>query len=254
MSLGRQLKSAAHRYRLEQFGRWPGSAVPRSKFVSSPPGPQQGPRGVRSTDRRTRLEAILLLAGEPLTLRRMAQLANLEDATEARTLLEQLRRVYEARGSAFQIEQLAGGYQLLTRDKLAPWVQGAAPQEEGLRLTPPALETLAVVAYRQPALRAEVEAIRGVQCGELLRQLMDRDLLRIVGRSEELGRPILYGTTRHFLRVIGLNGLDDLPRADELRREAECVRAQAPIAQVRENSENQREAEVDSASIPLADS
>jgi segregation and condensation protein B len=178
----------------------------------------------------------------------------LEDATEARTLLEQLRRVYDARGSAFQIEQLAGGYQLLTRDKLAPWVQAAAPQEEGLRLSPPALETLAVVAYRQPALRADVEAIRGVQCGELLRQLMDRDLLRIVGRSEELGRPILYGTTKRFLRVIGLNELDNLPRADELRRDAEAAEAPAPIAQVQENSENQREAEEDSASIPLADS
>jgi segregation and condensation protein B len=79
------------------------------------------------------------------------------------------------------------------------------------------METLAVVAYRQPALRAEVESIRGVQCGEILRQLMERDLVRIVGRSEELGRPFLYGTTRHFLEVFGLRHLDDLPRPELTR-------------------------------------
>jgi segregation and condensation protein B len=79
------------------------------------------------------------------------------------------------------------------------------------------METLAVVAYRQPVLRAEIEAIRGVQCGEILRQLMERDLVRIVGRSEELGRPFLYGTTRYFLEVFGLRHLDDLPRGDLFR-------------------------------------
>jgi segregation and condensation protein B len=87
-----------------------------------------------------------------------------------------------------------------------------------VRLSPPALETLAVVVYRQPVLRAEIEAIRGVQCGEILRQLMDRDLVRIAGRSEELGRPFLYGTTRYFLQVFGLRHLEELPRP-ELRRE-----------------------------------
>jgi segregation and condensation protein B len=83
-----------------------------------------------------------------------------------------------------------------------------------VRLSAPAMETLAVVAYRQPVLRAEVEAIRGVQCGEILRQLMERDLVRIAGRSEELGRPFLYGTTRRFLEVFGLRHLDELPRAE----------------------------------------
>jgi len=85
-----------------------------------------------------------------------------------------------------------------------------------VRLSTPALETLAVVAYRQPVLRAEVEAIRGVQCGEVLRQLIERDLVRIVGRSEELGRPLLYGTTRQFLQVFGLRHVEDLPRPDFL--------------------------------------
>ena len=84
------------------------------------------------------------------------------------------------------------------------------------RLSAPALETLTVVAYRQPILRANVEAIRGVQCGEILRQLMERDLVRIVGRSDDLGRPLLYGTTKRFLEVFGLRSLGDLPRAGEL--------------------------------------
>jgi segregation and condensation protein B len=168
--------------------------------------------------RRSRLEAILLLAREPLSLRKLAQSANLTDGTEARTLLTELRRCYDARGCAFGVEQLAGGYQLMTRPKFAPWLRPLVPAEQEIRLTPPALETLAVVAYRQPVLRADVEAIRGVACGEILRQLMDRDLLRIVGRSEELGRPLSYGTTKRFLHVFGLSNLEQLPMAAELRR------------------------------------
>ena len=96
-------------------------------------------------------------------------------------------------------------------------------------LTPPALETLSVVAYRQPVLRADVEAIRGVACGEILRQLMERDLLRIVGRSEELGRPLWYGTTKRFLEVFGLCSLDDLPLAAVLRRPEEVEPGQQPV-------------------------
>lgn len=166
-------------------------------------------------NRLTRVEAVLFLAGDALSLRRVAQLAGLEDATEARTLLTQLQRLYDQRGRAFQVENIAGGYRLLTRPQFAPWVgklgdlSGLGPSQ--LKLTPPALDTLTVVAYRQPVLRAEVEAIRGVGCGELLRQLIERDLLRIVGRSEELGKPLLYGTTKRFLQAFGLRNLGDLP-------------------------------------------
>jgi len=112
---------------------------------------------------------------------------------------------------------VAGGFQLMTRPKFVPWLRrlGSAPAE--VRLSAPAMETLAVVAYRQPVLRADVEAIRGVQSGEVLRQLIERDLVRIVGRSEELGRPFLYGTTKQFLQVFGLRHLEELPRADVLR-------------------------------------
>jgi len=168
--------------------------------------------------RRSRLEAVLFLAREPLALRKLAQLANLADATEARTLLKSLQARYDERQSAFQVTQVAGGYQLLSRREFATWVRPKAAREHEIRLSAPALESLVLVAYRQPVLRAEVEAIRGVACGEILRQLLERDLLRIVGRSEELGRPLRYGTTKRFLEVFGLSNLDELPWASELRR------------------------------------
>lgn len=160
----------------------------------------------------------MLVSREALSLRRIAQLANLTDATEARTLLSRLSHTYSRRRRAFRIENVAGGYRLLTRSQFAPWIGKIGDfcdlEHSPLKLTPPALDTLTVVAYRQPVLRAEVEAIRGVACGELLRQLIERDLLRIVGRSEELGRPLQYGTTKRFLQLFGLKSLKDLPLLD----------------------------------------
>ena len=164
-----------------------------------------------------RVEAILLLAREPLNSRKLAQLAQLEDGTRARTLVRKLNEMLDAAGRSFRVEEVAGGYQLLTRHKFAPWLRrlGNVPLE--VRLSAVALETLAVVAYRQPVLKADIEAIRGVHCGEVLRQLMERDLVRIGGRSEELGRPYLYATTKRFLQQYGLRSLDELPRAEILR-------------------------------------
>jgi len=168
--------------------------------------------------RRSRLEAILFLAREPLTLRKLAQLSNLTDATEARTVLKSLEARYDERQCAFQVSHVAGGYQLMSRREFASWLRPQGGRENEIRLSAPALETLVLVAYRQPVLRAEVEAIRGVACGEILRQLLERDLLRIVGRSEELGRPLRYGTTRRFLEVFGLSNLEELPWSADLRR------------------------------------
>jgi segregation and condensation protein B len=165
----------------------------------------------------TRVEAILFLAREPLGSRKLAQFAGLADGTEARTIVRRLNRQYDEEGAAFRAEEVAGGFQLLTRPKFGSWLRRVHRNAVEGGFSAPALETLAVVAYRQPVLRADVEAIRGVDCGEILRQLMDRDLVRIVGRSQELGRPILYGITKRFLQVFGLRGLEDLPRAAELR-------------------------------------
>ncbi|HQU41665.1 MAG TPA: SMC-Scp complex subunit ScpB [Pirellulales bacterium] len=164
-----------------------------------------------------RVEAVLFVAHEPLTTRKIARLAGLADGTEARTLIRRLSRFYDSQASAFRVEQVAGGFQLLTRPKFGGWLRRLHPSPVETRLSAPALETLAVVAYRQPVVRAEIESIRGVQCGEMLRQLMERDLVRIAGRSHELGRPFLYGTTRRFLQWLGLQSIDDLPRAELLR-------------------------------------
>lgn len=164
-----------------------------------------------------RLEAVLLVARQPLSTRRLAQLARLADGTQARTLIRRLQICYDTEGTAFRVEEFAGGFQLLTRPKFSGWLRRLGTVGGEGRLSSPALETLAVVAYRQPVVRGEIEAIRGVGCGEILRQLMDRDLVKIVGRAEELGRPFLYGTTKRFLQAFGLRNLDALPRASELR-------------------------------------
>lgn len=164
-----------------------------------------------------RLEAVLLLAREPLNSRKLSQYAGLADGTQARTLLRQLNAWYDEVGRAFRVEEVAGGYQLLSRRKFGKWLRRLSHVPGESRLSAPALETLAVIAYRQPVPRADIEAIRGVNCGEILRQLMERDLVRIGGRSEELGRPYLYATTRRFLNLFGLVTLEELPRAAELR-------------------------------------
>ena len=146
-----------------------------------------------------------------MSSRKLAQLAGLADGTKARTLVRTLNRMYDARGCAFRIEEVAGGFQLMSRAKFAPWLRRLHAAWVEVRLSAPAMETLAVVAYRQPILRAEIEAIRGVQSGEVLRQLIERDLVRIVGRSEELGRPYLYGTSKRFLQIFGLKHIEELP-------------------------------------------
>ncbi len=161
--------------------------------------------------RRMRLEAILLLAKTPLSTRKLAQLAHLADGTEARTLVRHLNRCYDQAGRAMKIEQVAGGYRLLTRPAFAPWLARLGHLPAAVRLSSPMMETLAVVAYRQNVSRADVEAVRGVACGEILRQLMERDLVRIAGRGEELGRPYLYGTTKRFLQLFGLSSIEALP-------------------------------------------
>jgi len=165
-----------------------------------------------------RVEAALFLSREPLGSRRIAELADLADGTQARTLIRRLNQLYAAAG-AVRIEEVAGGYQILTQPVFAPWLKQIADPPVEARLSAPAMETLAVVAYRQPILRGEIESIRGVGCEDILRQLLERDLVRIVGRSEDLGRPLLYGTTKRFLEVYGLRNLDELPRAAELRQQ-----------------------------------
>jgi segregation and condensation protein B len=169
-------------------------------------------------ERLAAVETLLFAAREPLSSRKIARLANLADGTQARTLVRRLRQMHDESGCAFRVEEVAGGFQLMTRPMFGTWLRRLLQSPVHSRLSPPALETLAVVAYRQPVLRADVESIRGVQCGDILRQLMERDLVRIVSRADELGRPLVYGTTKRFLQTFGLRHLDELPRAEILRR------------------------------------
>jgi len=173
------------------------------------------------TPKMGRVEAALLVSDAPLSIRRLMQLATLADVPEARQLVDQLNTAYDRDGTAFRIERVASGYRLLTRPHFAFWLGKVHHRQAELKLSPTALETLAIVAYRQPATRAEIESIRRVQCADMLKQLMDRSLVRICGEENSLGRPFLYGTTRQFLELFGLRDLDDLPNAASLRKQVE---------------------------------
>ncbi len=209
----RPLASAARR----PFSVRPTNAA-RPAFVRfRPPCPDAAPDDPLARDARVaRVEAVLLIADEPLSPRRLADAAGLADIADARSQVEKLQAFYDADGSAYQVADIAGGYQLLTRPAVAPWLARLRRTGHDLRLTPAALETLAVIAYRQPVMRAEVEQVRGVACGEVVRQLMEKGLVRVAGRHDSLGRPQLYGTTKKFLQAFGLNTLKDLPEVDAL--------------------------------------
>ena len=187
--------------------------------------------------KQARVLAVLFLAKEPLPSRKLSQYSNLADGTEARTLVTRLNRQLDSQGRAFRIESVAGGYQMVTRPKFSKWLRRLEYVPGEVRLSAPAMETLAVVAYRQPVLRADVEAIRGVSCGEILSQLLNRDLVRIGGRSEELGRPYLYNTTKRFLQLFGLRSLDDLPLADLFEEAEEEQEIEDAIVDGQENEE-----------------
>jgi len=176
-----------------------------------------GPHGELARDAQLAwLEAVLLAADEPLPLRKLATAAGIDDTAAARRLIRTLHALYEKEGSAFQIEELAGGFQLLTRPEFHPWLVRMRRGGAELKLTPAARETLTIIAYRQPITRADIEAVRGVHCGDVLRFLMERSLIRIAGRHDSLGRPVLYGTTKKFLQVFGLKSVKDLPQAEKL--------------------------------------
>ena len=190
----------------------PGNAHPPSRRVPPPVG-DAAPSDPAGRDAAVaKLEAALMSADEPLTVRRLAEVVGGDSAT-VRELLARLRELYLTDGSAFHIDELAGGFQLLTRPVFHPWLLRLRRTGHDARLSPPALETLAVVAHKQPVTRAEVEAVRGVGCGEMIRLLMERGLIRVGGRHDSLGRPQLYATTKKFLQLFGLNSLAELPSA-----------------------------------------
>jgi segregation and condensation protein B len=168
------------------------------------------PTDTESGNLLSRIEAVLFLSREPVPSRRLAQLADVPEGTRIRAMVKKLNKRYEERACAFQIYEVAGGFQFRTRPPYAMWLARLHQISEEIHLSPPALETLAIVAWQQPILRASLEKVRGVHCGEMLRLLMEQDLVKIVGKSNDLGCPFLYGTTRKFLQVFGLNRVEEL--------------------------------------------
>lgn len=188
-----------------------------------------------------RLEAALFVADGVLSTRKLTQMATLVDVAETRLLIGRINASYDETGSSFRIERVATGYRMLTRPEFAPWLNKLHQRKSELKLSSPAMETLTLVAYLQPITRADVESIRGVKSAEMLKQLMERDLVRIAGEDDSLGRPYLYGTTRSFLELFGLRHLDDLPMADHLRRIQTTTSKSEPSVAVAktENAEEQ---------------
>jgi segregation and condensation protein B len=162
------------------------------------------------------VEAVLFASDESLTEARLASIVE-TSAKEVRRHIKNLNDKYQANNNAFRIEQIAGGYQMLTLSPYNHWLKKLLRARSDNKLSPAALETLAIIAYKQPVMRADIEAIRGVAVGEVIRSLSYKGLVKIVGRAEVLGRPMLYGTTKKFLEVFGLNTLKDLPKVQELQ-------------------------------------
>ena len=162
------------------------------------------------------VEAVLFASDAPLAADEIARADEMLDEDQVEDALQFLRAEYDDAARAFQIVEVAGGYQVLTRPEFAPYLERFDNVPRPSRLSGPAIETLAIIAYRQPTGRLEIEYVRGVGVSGVIRTLQDRRLIDIVGRAEGLGRPLLYGTTQHFLEHFGFRSLEDLPRPEEL--------------------------------------
>lgn len=163
------------------------------------------------------VEAILFSADAPVSAAKIASILGVGDARGVAGHVAALNAEYDQLGLAFRINEIAGGYRFFTHPVYNAWLVKLMQARDEGRLSPAALETLAIVAYKQPCTRAEVEAIRGVAAGDLLNRLREHNLIKIAGRAEDLGRPMLYGTTKHFLEVFGLASLEDLPQVEALQ-------------------------------------
>ncbi len=162
------------------------------------------------------VEALLFASDAPVPLSRIARITELSQGM-VKKAIDNLNRKYEESANTFRIQQIAGGYQMMSKPEYFDILKELKKSRKETSLSRAALETLAIIAYRQPILRADVEAIRGVASGEVIRNLIEKKLVKITGRAPVIGRPMLYGTTKTFLDIFGLGTLDDLPRAEELR-------------------------------------
>lgn len=168
------------------------------------------------------IESLLLVAEEPLKIDRIKDILALAEKKEIQNALTELSSEYENRKGGFFLREVAGGYQIRTRPEYREWIKRLI-QPKPLRLSKPALETLSIIAYKQPIIRSDIEHIRGVDCGGILRMLLERKLVRILGRKAIPGRPHIYATTKHFLEVFDLKNLEDLPTPKEISELSDSV-------------------------------
>ncbi|MDR4508828.1 MAG: SMC-Scp complex subunit ScpB [Candidatus Brocadiaceae bacterium] len=162
------------------------------------------------------IEALIFTADEPIALRKLTNIIGDIDGEVIKEAIKQLQNDYAIQGRSFQIEEIAGGYQIFTKPEYHEWLIKLRKKTGDTKLSPAALETLSIIAYKQPVMRTDVESIRGVQSGQIIRLLMEKDLVKVTGRDESLGHPLLYGTTKKFLEQFGLKSLKDLPKIEEL--------------------------------------
>lgn len=192
------------------------------------------------------LEALLFVSAEPLTLNRLCDVLEGVDRERVVACLEELREEYRRADRGVTVVEVAGGYQLATVPEAAPWVRKLSAVKAPPRLSKPALETLAIIAYKQPLTRPEIEAIRGVDVAGVVKTLMDRRLVKIVGRKDVPGRPMVFGTTKEFLHAFGLKDLADLPTLKDFAEIARAPDASAEAASD-DASRSASEAESDGA-------
>jgi len=161
------------------------------------------------------IESLLFVAEEPLTVDKIRKITALAETPEVKDALAALSAEYDARPGGFYLDEVAGGFQIRTRPEYNEWIRKLI-QPRPLRLSKAALETLVIIAYKQPIIRSDIEHLRGVDCGGVLRVLLERKLIRVLGRREIAGRPLIYATTKHFLEVFDLKNLKDLPTPKEI--------------------------------------
>ncbi|MBI4355543.1 MAG: SMC-Scp complex subunit ScpB [Candidatus Omnitrophica bacterium] len=162
------------------------------------------------------IEALLFASESPVTAERLRETVGTVDGSSVEALVQELQADYAQAQRSLIIVGVAGGYQMATDPSYAPWIKKFYKQVRQEKLSRPALETLAIIAYKQPATKPEIEAIRGVDVSGLMDGLCEKGLIKVLGRKDAPGRPMLYGTTKEFLQYFGLNALTDLPKADEL--------------------------------------
>jgi segregation and condensation protein B len=161
------------------------------------------------------IEAMLFVSDKPLFVNEIKGVLEEFSVNDVKGIILELAKEYEDSSRAFRIKEIAGGYQIVTDPMLAPWLKKLYKTSGPDRLTGPSLETLAIIAYKQPVTKPEIELIRGVNVDGVLKTLIEKNLVRINGRRETVGRPILYGTTQDFLQYFGLNSLEELPKLEE---------------------------------------